>query len=134
MTYYNNLAYELRLRNYPDAEVTPILSEVHSFSLQEGSSPEAAFGKPGDYAKTFPARKRKLPIYKVTTLLYVAAALFGAFALFAGDLKVDLGPAPILLIVLPFVLVVSVLAIVMLHRLPPSFKEIMASGRAHSGR
>lgn len=125
MSYYKDLAFELRLRNYNDSEISTLLAEVYEYSVAQESSPEEAFGKASEYAKSHPPKKRRLRDWYIVVGLWFLGIAFGLFCIFAKDSNFvsSLTPIPVVTIVLPYLLIVTVFAIIALHRLPADSKK-----------
>ncbi|MCA2215427.1 hypothetical protein [Jidongwangia harbinensis] len=74
--YYRTLAFNLRLRHLPEAEVARILEEARELSWACGSTPQAEFGSAQDYAEQFDRRKRR---YGLSLVVFLACVLTGFF-------------------------------------------------------
>ncbi|MBB5748730.1 hypothetical protein [Micrococcus sp. TA1] len=75
MTYERDLAFNLRLRGVPEAQVAEAIEEVRAHTASDDSSPEAEFGTAQEYAASFPAVKRRSQgqrVIAVTVLLAIA--------------------------------------------------------------
>ncbi|MFD0485401.1 hypothetical protein ACFQ46_22645 [Kineococcus sp. GCM10028916] len=71
-SYYHSLAFHLRQRHLPEAEVTRILAEVHELCCEGEIAPADEFGPAQQYAAQFAQRKRR---YDVGTLVFIGCVL-----------------------------------------------------------
>jgi len=74
--YYRALAFSLRLRRLPEAEVARILEEARELSWACGSTPQAEFGSAQDYAEQFDRGRRR---YGLSLVVFLACVLTGFF-------------------------------------------------------
>lgn len=58
MSYYRDLAFELRMHGQSEERVAEILREVEEFVHSSGGTPEDEFGSAADFAKRYAKRKR----------------------------------------------------------------------------
>jgi hypothetical protein len=72
--YYRALAFNLRLRRLPEAEVTRILEDARELSGACRSTPQAEFGSARDYAEQFDRRHRR---YGLSLVVFLACVLTG---------------------------------------------------------
>ncbi|PJJ55427.1 hypothetical protein [Compostimonas suwonensis] len=64
--YTNRLVFELRLRDVPGEVIGDAVAQVESHVADTGESPESAFGRPRDYARSWAAPRhpvRRWPLY-----------------------------------------------------------------------
>lgn len=54
--YYRDLAFHLRMRDYPEDEVARIVEHAQRVVRASGSSPQVTLGKVSDYIESFPPR------------------------------------------------------------------------------
>lgn len=118
MSYLNDVTFQLRMKNYTDDEIRPKLLEIERSSVLAGKPAQDLFGKPAEYAKSLPVRKRTLPSHAVTLVLYGIGLALGVLVVLGPLVGVHFPPGTLLLGVVPYVLVVTVGAVVLMHRLP----------------
>ncbi|MDN6178577.1 MAG: hypothetical protein L0J08_08550, partial [Micrococcaceae bacterium] len=68
MTYEHNLAFYLRMRGLPEAQVSEAIDEVRAHVMSSGNSAESEFGTAEDYAESFSAVKRRTLGVRVITV------------------------------------------------------------------
>ncbi|WP_432535556.1 hypothetical protein [Kineococcus arenarius] len=123
--YYRDLAFHLRLRQLPEAEVVRVLEEVRELALTSGCAPEVEFGPAQEYAEQFDQRERRYAwgsrVFTVCGLLALAIGLTDVVAELRGE---DFLPPGSLLLIFAGLLVGGALvAVVHGHRLPRGFRE-----------
>ncbi len=124
--YYRALAFHLRLRQLPEAEVARVLHEVRELSWASGTTPEAEFGPAQDYADQFDRRKQRYGPGLVVFLV----CLLAIFVLQVTNMVAGLGigdrllpPGPTLLTCAALFVGGAAFAIVHEHRLPRAFRR-----------
>ena len=88
MSYYHDLAFRLRLRRLPEAQIGEILHEVQDLCEQAEQEPKEQFGPAAAYAGQFPTGTTMSPVNKaanVVLLVTVAAIVVVAFRLRAVE-------------------------------------------------
>ena len=124
MSYYNSLAFHMRLRKVPESRVTEILQEVQELSLQSGQDPEQQFGPASTYAQQFPAGPKRSIATRIAIALFnigFVVLLIDVLLRLFRDTHLDIGSVPILFIVIPIDIVIAACAIAVDHRLPKGF-------------
>ena len=81
MSYEHDLAFALRLRGVSEARIAEAVREVQAHTLSAGTSPEAEFGTPEEYASTFPATKRRTRGARVVVAATILALAYVVLAL-----------------------------------------------------
>lgn len=129
MSYYHDLAFELRMRGQSEERVEEILREVEDFVRSAGGAPEDEFGSAADFATRYAKRRR------VTAGHWIfMPAIFAAIVLYIASLLLfdSGGPAvrPWVMGISLVVLVAAATAVATMvnRRLPRSFHR---SGRNH---
>ncbi|WP_018218099.1 hypothetical protein [Salinispora vitiensis] len=126
MSYYANLAFQLRLRRLPEPQIAEILREVRRRSDDSGQEPAHQFGSPGAYAAQFPKGKiRSLPTRTAIATIGLAAAVTAVdmgMNLFANS-RLQLGGVRVIFVLLAVEAMVVIAAIAADHRLPRSFRD-----------
>jgi hypothetical protein len=97
MSYERDLAFNLRQRGLPEAQVDEVIDEVRAHTATTGASAEAEFGTAEQYAASFPAVKRRSRghrVVAVAVLLAITYVLAGLALkpLIGFDIKVLTGP------------------------------------------
>ena len=133
MSYYHDLAFQLRLRRLPEAQIVEILYEVQDLCEQAEQEPKEQFGPAAAYAGQVPKGTTMSSVNKAANVvLLVTVAAMAAnlvLALLSGS-SLRVGPVPVYFVLLAVQVVVIVGAIVADHRLPGAFR---ASEPATSG-
>ncbi|WP_337059925.1 hypothetical protein [Kineococcus sp. G2] len=123
--YYRDLAFHLRSRQLPEAEVTRILVEVRELVRASGSAPEVEFGPAREYAEQFAGQERRHGwgprVFTVCGLLGLVIGLTDVVAELRG--REFLPPGSLLLVFAGLIVGGSVVAVVHGHRLPRDFRE-----------
>jgi hypothetical protein len=124
--YYRALAFNLRLRQLPEAEVARILEEVRELSVECGSTPQAEFGSAQDYAEQFDRRKYR---YGLSVGVFLACVLTG-FVIQLMNMTASLRgserllpPGLALLTYVVLFVAGATFVVVHEHRLPRSFRK-----------
>ncbi len=124
--YYRALAFNLRLRHLPEAEVARILEEVRELSRACGSTPQTEFGPAADYAEQFDRRQQRYGLSSVVFLACVLAVFFIQLMNMTADLRGTdrlLPPGPTLLACAALFVGGASFAVLYEHRLPPAFRK-----------
>lgn len=106
MTYEKDLAFNLRNRGMSESQIIEVISEVRAHAAN-GVSAESEFGKPEEYASTFPKSKRRTRGVRVITAAVIIAiayvvAVVGLTVIFRFDIRAIVGPVtlwPALLVI-----------------------------------
>jgi len=141
--YYNDLAFHLRRRHLPDAEVVRILKNVRRKAARAKVPPADAVGPAGAYARTFPRAPVRRWFLRATAALYAAGALSALFVVLGPEVPAvrgvdpallvrELGRFPVLRLVLPYLFLVAAAEVVYLCRLPAGFEK-KSAGRGTRG-
>ena len=132
MSYYADLTFQLRQRGLAEERIVAVLKEIEDFSRESGQSPEAAFGKPEEYALKFPDESPGTGVTKggwgsrlFVASVYLATAVNGLNLLLRlpGRGFVD-NTLVLLLASLGFVFVVGLVGMVIDRRLPKGFAKV----------
>ncbi|MGF9647959.1 hypothetical protein AAIH32_08305 [Pseudarthrobacter oxydans] len=92
--YLKALAYELRQRKHSDDTVRKALQEVASHLAESGESGDAAFGKPAEYAASFPAGSSTSKGTRVGNVAGLVVILtLATYLVLRGTVGVDFGIA-----------------------------------------
>lgn len=75
MTYYSDLAHQLRRRGCEEDTVAEVLQTVDDAVVSSGASPEEEFGSPKDYAAQYEGPQKSTPGLK-------ALSVFGVIGIF----------------------------------------------------
>ena len=123
MSYYNSLAFHLRLRKLSEPEIAEILREVKDLSLQSSQDPEQQFGPASKYAAQFPVGPKRSRATRIAiALLSIGFALMVVdLSLRLFDTRLEIGSVPIILILLPLDIAIAACTIAAEHRLPKEF-------------
>ena len=130
-SYYRDLAFHLRLRQLPEAEVARVLEDVRELVEVSGSAPEAEFGPAQQYAGQFERRERRR---SPSVLVFSACALLG-LAVGLADVVTDLRgeawlPPGVRLLVFAGLLVAGgAFAVTYDSRLPRAFRDARGGAR-----
>jgi hypothetical protein len=122
--YYRALAFNLRLRHLPEAEVARILEEARELSWACGSTPQAEFGSAQEYAEQFDRRKRRHGLSLVVFLACMLTCFFIQLMNMTADLRGGnrlLSPGLSLLTYAALFLGAASFVVLYEHRLPRGF-------------
>ena len=125
MSYYQSLAFQLRLRSLPEDRIAEILTDVSGVASDSGRPPRDEFGDPQTYAQKFPRGHQRSPGGRVLLI----GAVLSAVALVANvnaNLFFDASIAPVglplVLWAAAFLAAATVVGIVLDRRLPEGFR------------
>lgn len=130
MSYYNRLAYNLRLRRVAEPRVREILLEVSALSQESDQSPQEQFGPADDYAEQFPRGEKRPVASRVGIALLVVCLAAMAVVIFidlAKDEAVYLGPVKLLPALLVLNIAIMIGTVIAEHRLPAGFRAAAGS-------
>jgi hypothetical protein len=123
MTFYNDLAFRLRMRRLPEDEVAQVMLTVRQHELASGENAAEAFPDVGAYAEQFPRGTYRSPVDRAIALLLGAVPLFfvanTVMNLSTGDYL--LPPMPLLAASLVVFVGLVLLALRRTKRLPAAF-------------
>lgn len=125
MSYYNSLAFHLRLRKVPESTVAEVLQEVQELSLQSGQDPEQQFGPASTYAEQFPAGQSWSRPTRIATALLgisVAVLMFDLSLRLFLDSHLAIGSVAVAFIVIPLDIAIAACTVAAEHRLPKGFQ------------
>lgn len=127
MSYYNDLAFQLRLRQVPEPQIAETLREVRNLSEESGQDPQEQFGPASTYAEQFPKGEKRSRAMRIAIAILAATIAIEGFDLaqaVATDRALYVGPVRVFLIMLGIQIVTIVAAIVANHRLPEGFRSM----------
>ncbi|MBP8920420.1 MAG: hypothetical protein KBG85_11990 [Micropruina sp.] len=118
MSYLNDVTFQLRMKNYTDDEIRPMLLEIERRSAMAGKPAQELFGKPAEYTQSLQAKQRTLPGRVAILVLYGIGLALGVLVVLGPLIGVQFPPGTLLLGVVPYVLAVTAGAVLLMHKLP----------------
>ena len=132
MSYYNDLAFQLRCRRVPEAQIVEALREVRDLCEQSGQEPREQFGAASAYAEQFPEGTVRTRATRLAIVVLTVGCAVMAYLLLQrlwSDASPRVGPVPLILVLLPVQFSAIVAAIVADHRLPGGFRATEPAAR-----
>lgn len=127
MSYYQELALDLRHRGCEEAQVLAVLEEVKETSETADITPEAAFGKPEAVAEGHSGERTRLPgrsVLNVFGLLGMCCvAIYAIWPEFFGFTNIVLKQFAGMIALLVLLAIGSVVASIVDSRLPREFSQ-----------
>lgn len=122
MSYYQKLAFELRMRGQSEEKVEDVLREVDEFAHDSGSAPEEEFGSAAELAGRYPASRRMTAGHWIfTTAVGVAVVVYVGNLLLRDSGGVGVPAWAMFVVLLVLVAGAAGVATAVNRRLPQSF-------------